>query len=224
MPLQDFSQQGSRSPPFSSPAETQQPRSGRTELLGTLCMTIILSTSCLSNSRKKSQKHSPPPKELSYAIVSISSARWRKQQLLINVKKSEARQEDLQHNRYYCRLLNSRHWLPTIKQNYPGRKPKIAVTTGSMYIYISQYKNNMYVWRFSFFFFNLGENKLYFFDVWILLKKWGKLNFVGFFPPLKTCSFWKRTDKTENVLNAEQESHPSDISSFIVVLPLVIKY
>lgn len=44
-------------------------------------------------------------------------------------------------------------------------------------------------------------------------------------PPPKTCSFWKRGDKTGKLLNAEQESHPFDISSsWIVVFPLVIKY
>lgn len=43
-------------------------------------------------------------------------------------------------------------------------------------------------------------------------------------PPPKTCLFWKRTGKTENLPHAEQEPHPFDIlASSTVVLPLVIK-
>lgn len=62
------------------------------------------------------------------------------------------------------------------------------------------------------------------FDVWILLKK--EENFVSlFFPSLKTFSFWKKTDKNYNLLNAKQVSHPFDIPcSFIAVLPLAIQY
>lgn len=52
----------------------------------------------------------------------------------------------------------------------------------------------------------------------------GKRKNITKSPPLKTCSFWKRADKTDNLLNAEQESHPFDISSsWIVLFSLVIK-
>ena len=43
MALQDLPQRGSKSPLLSCTAEMQQPLLGRTELLGMVCMTIILS-------------------------------------------------------------------------------------------------------------------------------------------------------------------------------------
>lgn len=126
MPLQGFPQQGSRSPPLSSPAAVL----GRNWAPGH-CLHDHHSqpcTNCLSNSREKKKTKpnplpSPPPQKnplLCHCLYFI--CKMKEAVTSYQCKKSEGWQEDHQCNRYYCRLLNSHHWLPTIKQNYPGRK------------------------------------------------------------------------------------------------------